>query len=212
MDIAEYKRRVQSRFGDKYNDLLTDQDLIDFLNEAQRTVVRETQCLYATASSAANTFPVTIADLMLLDKLTYDSYVLEFATDAAIDAWYNLPQTGVPIVYYLKGNKVHLWPTPLASDIKTVAVSYVPQPTQYTTGTSTATVLQVPIPFHDDLVTFGVARAYEFQQNYRAMELAMAEFNKNIGMRTFEVQVGKDEAPVIQQDAYDYTDTYGSLL
>ncbi len=211
MDIAEFKRRVQNRFGDEFNDQISDQDLIDFLNEAQRTVVRETQCIYVSATSAANIFPITIADLMLLDRVTYDTRYLEFTSEDKIDNWHYMPQSGVPVGYYLKGNKVYLWPTPLASDTKSVVVSYVPQPTQYTTGTSTSTALAVPIPFHDDLVTFGVARAYEFAQNYRAFELAMAEFNKNLGMRSFEVQVGKDEAPQVGADPYDY-DLDGSLL
>lgn len=211
MDIATYTRRVQNAFGDKYEIQLTKQDIIDALNEAQRYVTRETHCLSATATAAANTFPIIIADLMLIDRATYGGRLLDFTQEEAIDGWYTTPQIGVPMVYYLKTNKIHLWPTPLASDTTSVAVTYVPEPTQYTTITATNTILQVPIPYHDDMVMLALVRAHEMNENYRAAELKMTEFQNNVSHRRYEQQVGKDQAYQIPPSYHDYVEFDASL-
>lgn len=214
MDVGTYIRRVQSGFGDYNGIVIDDTEIIDWLNEAMDFVVRETQCIKTSLSTPANTFPIIIDDMFLLDAAYYGDRLINFTSDDNITSYNPVPMVGTPAVYYLNGVSIYLYPTPAVGDTTSVRVSYVPEPTHYTDATPANTVIDLPIPYHNDLVIFALARAHEKNENYRAAELKMQEFNGNVAYRRYEMQMGKDSPYQMVPDPYDVVDDnyYGSLL
>lgn len=214
MNVGTYVRRVQSGFGDFNEVAISREEIIDWLNEAQAYVVRETQCIKATLQEAANNFPVIIQDLFLIDAAAYGESLLRFTNTEHIEDWYKTPQRGIPQAYYYDANQIQLWPAPTASDATVVSIRYVASPEILDSGTGDSTELEVPVPFHNDLVIFGLVRAHEKNENYRAAEMKMQEFTANVAHRRFELQHGTEATFRVATLPEDYIndDYHDSLL
>jgi hypothetical protein len=128
-------RKVRRLFGDEFDIVITQQDIIDWANTAQSDIVRETQCLPKTINVPANQFPITIPDFYLMSRVGYGSPLQPkgFVSLEELDlegSSYNgmVASPGIPNRYYLSGNMVYLYPTPLTTDVSTVSVTYVRAP------------------------------------------------------------------------------------
>lgn len=127
MDVATLKRKVKRQFGDEYNILIYDQDILDWTNEAQTTIARETTCMDASVTAAANAFPLQLEDNLLVRRLIYKNRPLEFISTEELDTYFtNQNQTGEPSAYYIEGPYVKLWPVGTTADA--VTVTYTKKP------------------------------------------------------------------------------------
>ena len=68
MDMTTLIRKVGRSFGDTGQIVITNDDIIDWVNEAQLKICRQTHCLTATTSQQANVFPVSLPSDFLVCK------------------------------------------------------------------------------------------------------------------------------------------------
>jgi hypothetical protein len=201
MDTTTLIRKVRRSFGDDGQIFITDQDIIDWINDAQMQIARESPNLTAEITTAANTFPYTMpTDLITMMRVLYDIFPVPYTDVEDLDAKAaNLRDVkGVPAMYYIVGGKLKLYPQPDTTDTTTVTLQYSRQPVDLQ---SSSDKLTVPVQFHEDIVRFCLARARERNEDYKGMEVAMQEFKDRISARFSTILEPDDTYPVIRDDA-----------
>jgi hypothetical protein len=203
MDVSTVIRKAQRRFGDSSSRLVTQTDLFDFIDDAQMQIVRATGDITVTTDVAASTYPVVYpANFIRGERIEYGGRPLDIITKDDLDANY-IDVTEFrdePMFYYYFAGSVHLWPDPEATDSTSVKFTYWGTPTAIT---STGTALTVPVSYHEDIVTFVVARCHERNENWAMYDRLMNEFSTGLGLRTEEAKVKDDTYPVIRDDPQD---------
>lgn len=201
MDVPTLIRNVQRTFGDDNQVFITEADVMDWVNDGQMEIVRETGCLVATVTPAASAFPYTLpADFIRVARVRYGTYSLDLIRLEDLEAKkFDLTSKDTPFFYYLKNDTICLFPDPTDSDATVVTFEYLKTPTVITT---TAGLLTVPVHFHADLILWCVMKAHERNENYRAMELALQRFKNNLSVRVDDTDNADETYPVIRDDPW----------
>ena len=204
MLFTTLERKVRRLFGDENNIVIDRQDIVDWTNAAMVDIARTTQCLPTDKTQAANTFPVTLADFISMYRVTYGSAATPktFTTLEQIDAEFvGNAAVGIPLRYYVRGNKVYLHPTPATNDSTSVTLTYNRMPTELTLAATDP--IDVPISYHEDLVRFCLARAYEKNENYQAQETSEASYQAGVNQRIWERNQADESFPFVRPDMQD---------
>ena len=200
------ERKVRRLFGDENNIVIERQDIIDWANSAMVDIARTTQCLPFDITQAANTFPATYDDFISMYRMTYGTpaSVKTFTTLESIDSESvnNSAAVGQPKRYYIRGNRVYLYPTPELGDTTPVTVTYNRMPAELTLVA--VDPLDVPISYHEDLVRYCLARAYEKNENYQAQETSDSTYKEGLAQRIWEKNQADESFPFVRPDPMDY--------
>lgn len=192
MDTAGILRRVKNLFGDSNSIIIDDTMIVDWINEGQLEIARETAYRLATTTDTADNFigGKSITDLILLKGVRYGDTPLALIDLETLHRMYDPTLVeGIPEYYYTDGEGIYLFPTPEASDTTTCTIRYVDAPTDLA---SSGSALDLPVKYHNDLVTYCIHKAHERNENWRAAEYYKAEFIKGISQRKFEAEYRDD--------------------
>lgn len=205
MLVSEIITRVQNNFGDSNQVMIFDNHIIDWINEGMLEIVRETQCISKLENSIQaaafnNNAGVAVADMILLKRVYYGADPLLLIEPETMDRLGYLPQVGIPTGYYTEGSRIFMYPTPTSTDTTVVTIFYVPAPA---TVLTVAESPGIPFYYHGDLAEWCLAKAHERNENYRASEVVMTRFMKNISKRKFESLSRDDTYRTIQPDVMD---------
>ena len=207
MDFVTLERKVRRLFGDENNIVIERQDIIDWTNAAQVDIARTTQCLPKDVTQAANTFPVTLPDMISMYRVVYGSPQTPktFTTLEQIDAEtlsYGAQPVGVPNQYYLRANKVYLYPFPATNDTTSVVITYNRMPMELTVANTDP--LDVPVANHEDIVRFVLAKAYEKNENYEAVSMSIEAYQAGLSQRLWEKNQSDESFPFVRPDMADW--------
>lgn len=209
MFVSDITRKVQRLFGESSDFIVfNQQDIYDWINEAQMRIVRDTHCLTGTNTTAASTYPKALpADWIVSKRVTYANNVLKLMAIEDLDQLNINPSDPIdsPSFYYIFAGQLRLYPTLGAADTaNNVTHDYVKTAT---TITAVGNTPDVPISFHEDIVRYCVMRAHERNENFRAMESSSAIFESALGLRLEEASKQEDDFYVVRDDPAE--DTYG---
>lgn len=205
MNTAGVITRVQTLFGDSNSIFITPANIVDWINEGQLEICRETH--YKVGTDTSNTGDdfrsgITIIDLLLVRTVLYGT------TPLAVIDLETVHRMGVanladsePTAYYFVGPTLYPFPKPVSGDATTITVSYVKAPTDLA---SDASALDIPVVYHNDLCNFCIMRAHERNENYRAAELYEAKFRSAMAQRKYEGMSQDDTFKQIGPDIMDY--------
>jgi len=204
METSLLVRKVLRSFGDDNGIFVKTDDVIDWINEAQLEIVRETNCLALETTALANAMPWTLPDDFLKTaRVIYGTVPLKLADIESLDAMmYDLTVRDRPTFYYFVSGSLRLFPKALTTDSTVVTIQYTTTPALLT---EEADQLTIPAVYHEDVVQFCKARAHERNENWRGMEIAMAAFDANVANRIDEADV-QDEAYVVIRDDPTWSD------
>jgi len=129
VDLSTLRRRVKRQFGDEYGTIINDQDILDWCNEGQDNIIRDTSSNDVTVTALANQFPLTLTDRVAIKRLTVNnrplkSISIEDLDSVSADATVN----GTPSFWYRTSESIRLYPDPAPSDVFNVLVTYAPTP------------------------------------------------------------------------------------
>lgn len=207
MLLADVIRQVQREFGDDNEIFLTKQDIVDFVNEARIRIARDANIGYASNTFTASVGSYTFASsssttIPAIRRVSYGTKAIQYMSLETLDS-INVDRElpGEPEFYYVQGNTLKLFPKPLATDSTTVTVE---TNSIFANLIPTDSDLQIPVQYHNDLVLFAIARAHHRDQNHRAAELKMAEFEKNIALRRYDSEHPTEDFAVVRDDPWDH--------
>jgi hypothetical protein len=221
MNVEEVKSRVKRTFGDESAVQLTDDDIINFINDAQREIIQQNpetlEKIVVTDTVLGQqdyTFP---ADLQMLRSLSYrrestQSYsrlqgksLQEF--DEIIDRWDGPSHSqGNPQYWCTFANNFKLWPIPDIAVTEGLKLFYYRNPVDVALD---ADEIDLPVGYHLAVVKYVLKSAYEMDEDWTSVGNKAQEFNFDVaGQKTREKQQHQETYQVItvlsDDQGYDY--------
>jgi hypothetical protein len=198
----------ETRFGDTSNDVIAAAVWQDYLTEGERRVhaassmwpwlEAEATNLSVTAGSNEANLPADVWRVLTVFNATDEIAMHELTgRRSGIDNWPTRGDyTGTPEFYRLRAGKLQVFPWAAADT--TIYIEYPVAP---------AVMSQEPVfpeQYHDCLVHFALARAYEDDENYAAAERHDAQFERILhDMKADLLSVRGDSYPQIAETWWD---------
>lgn len=211
MNVSDIITRVQRSFGDESAVQVTEDDIIRWINDAQRAIVLNNPEVLPTIATVDITkgvheyaFP---ADLLLLTSIRakmpdMQSYqflpylnIQEF--DRIINGWDGsaFGESGRAFSYTIYNRSIFLFPTPDKDSTDGLKILYSLRPTEIT-GTQDA--LSLAEEYHNAIVTYCMAQANTMDEDYEAAAIHEAKFAGDTRTASFQQHYGARETyPVI---------------
>lgn len=210
MNLGELKARVQTQLGDESGIVVTPEDIIRWLNDAQLEVVRKTNCLEDTieidVEAGVDSYDLPF-DFLKDRRVTVNNYLLKRTTLEELDDLspsrdVNQTTSDIPSRYYIYGRKIYLTPLPPSTITSGLKLWYVFAPTEMV---SDASVPQIPLQMHKDLVLYAIAQAQDADENYGVSQNKLAEFEGQITLANDEQNDSSRESyPAVRLVHGDY--------
>jgi hypothetical protein len=195
MNLSDVIVRVQRQFGDESGVQITSDDVTRWANDAQRDIVLRNESVLqttGTANSVANqqayAFPQNLLVLRSIHykredgdlafyKLKGMSYT-EF--DEYIDGWEGTAYgPSYPIVYTTYADQILLFPIPVSSGTNNIKIVYSREPTELT---SDVDQIDLPLPYHNAVVDYCLAKAYQLDEDWNAAGVLSNEYNASVNL------------------------------
>lgn len=201
--VSDVARQVGRSFGDTDQILITNADIIDWVNEAQLELVKRTNCNIATVTAVASSYPIIMpAGSVGVTRILYGTVPLVEVDIGQLDALgvdLTIRQTS-PMYYYFRDRKVNLYPLQPTADTTTVSTDYVQHPTTVTLVTDPLTT---PDTYNPEIVKYVLAKAHERNENLTAYQQKMAEFQESANADADNEANHTQSYPVIRDDPWE---------
>lgn len=178
MNVTEIAQRVKRQFGDEAGAQIIDADIIRWVNDAQRDIAQANNLLQTVATTAVvrgqdqYTLP---SDILTLRTVRYAGRKLSFLTQDEAAEFLGSDNTtkGEPTHYSVWATKIDLYPAPDRDDADDLQLYYTRLPIEVTTITQTP---ELPIQYHNRIVEYCLAQAYELDDNMESYRAKMQMF------------------------------------
>jgi len=218
MNLADVKTRVKRQFGDDASVQIMDDDITRWANDAQRNIVMQNETVLqvtALADSVAGqqdyAFP---SDLLVLRSIRYKReegdlsfYALKGMSpgefDEYIDGWDGTAYgPSYPVAYTTYANTISLYPIPVSSNVGNIKITYSRQPVDLT---SDIDEIDLPLSYHNAVVEYCMAKAYELDEDWGAATNLAAQYNNSVALNKERENWGNHEVyPRIRVNLEDY--------
>lgn len=193
MILSDVKIRVKRQFGDEAAVQVTDADIVRWVNDAQRDCVMKNETVLqtsSTTSAVANQQDYTLpTNLQILRTIRFKRtgdlsyYKLEGMSmsefDEYVDGWDGTAYgASVPVVYtvYPSGT-LKIFPVPAEASTNGIKIVYSRQPVDVVND---ADSIDLPLSYHNAVVAYCLARAYELDEDWSAANNMGAEYDAGI--------------------------------
>lgn len=170
MIVADVISRVKRQFGDESGAQVTDADIIRWINDGQNEIAQMHELLEATAvtKTLAGKVDYELPDSMVtLQAIYYNGAKLRNLSNQEFDEYIRVANDGGnsegSYVYTSWGNRITLFPAPASSLDLRINFSCFPAPVEIS-----ADELNIPLRYHNRLVEYVLAQAYELDENFEA--------------------------------------------
>lgn len=211
MLFSELYSQIQRRFGDA-GMFFSETDAMDWVNEAQLNLSRESDYFSVTASPiSVSTYLVSgilIPNNVLVKTVLFGKTPLEVKDYNIILGFLGTAVgTGRPKYWYtstlgqdqLDPNKVRnevlkVYPEPDNSQSDSFIVTYGAIPTKITNNNNP---IDAPVSMHPAIMNFCLMRAHERNRDWQAMKLAQEAFDQDLSQRRYEGQQISEDWPSV---------------
>ena len=202
MQVIDAVRYVKRQFGDEYNKIITEDDIYQWIYDAETQIIRETGTNQSSVTQPCSAFPLTVPDSVNITRVTVKGIAIQFIWKDELDLLQQgEAQVGDPAQYWYRFNKqIFLWPDCTNSDSVKVWYSKIPV---LMAGSPSVNVFTVPEPYHNDIIKYCLSRAHNKDQNTEMEARELERFEKNISMRAGEAH-GYDGPLYKIDDPFDF--------
>lgn len=204
MNVADVISRVTRQFGDESTVQVTNDDIFRWINDAQRQIVMQNEGVLedvALIDLLGGTDEYTLpTDLLILrvlrvrdtDTQPYESLqwksLGEF--DTIIDGWDGNTYEAKPQFYTTYMGKFYLFPKPSTSFTQGIKVIYSRTPTDVI---NSADPLGLPIVYHNAIVSYCLAQAYEMDEDAEMAVMKNQQFQTDVNTNAYKETWGSRE-------------------
>ena len=185
-DVIDNVTRV---FGDEAGVQLSNNDIIRWINEAQREINRQNAVLQQTATTTLNAGqadyslasispPIYEINSLLINGRRIGNISVSQAEESISLADPESEETGAPQFWYEWANTITFWPVP--STAGTIKIRYTAIPTDVAADNDTLTI---PDEYFMDIINYVLKMAYEMDENPEMMQAKSVEFNQSLAER-----------------------------
>jgi len=185
-DVFDYVKRT---FGDESGVQLSNNDIIRWINEAQREINRQNAVLQQVATTSlvkdqatydlsGITPPIYEINSLLIDGRRIGNIPVSQAEESISLADPEGIEAGAPQFWYEWANQVTFWPVPNAPG--TIKLRYTAIPADISSEVDTLSLYDEYFP---DIVNYVLKQAYEMDENPEMMQMKDAEFRQSVAER-----------------------------
>lgn len=182
MLVSEIALRVKRQFGDEAGAQITDADIIRWVNDAQREIAVNNDLLQTTATTATvngqdqYTLP---SDVLTMRSVRYGGRKLAYLSPEESSAMIGSDGTtkGTPTHYSVWARNIDLYPAPDVDDPDDIQLYYTRQPVAVTAAGDEP---ELPQQYHNRIVEYCIAQAYELDDNTESYQNKMKQFNEGV--------------------------------
>lgn len=209
MNGTEIATRVKRQFGDESGVQVTDADVIRWIGDAQREIAGANDLLQTVAHTAvvpgqqAYDLP---PDILLLRSVRYQGRKLQALSNREAEEYIQREDNdGQPSHYWVWAGVINLYPQPTTSDPDDLQIFYTRQPANLTALTQTP---ELPLEYHNRIVEYCLAQAYELDENWEAAQQKASQFNNGLAsLKGKEEWTTRDYYPSITSVPEDWWNT-----
>ena len=129
MEVQAALRRVKRQFGDEYNVIILDQDIYDWIYDAELDIIRHTSDNDITLQVPVSNFPLSVPDRVNIKRISVGGSSLTYSTQSELDLnGAYLTSKGGSRYWYFQAGILSLWPEPEANEKYVVEVTYSKTP------------------------------------------------------------------------------------
>lgn len=183
MNVSDIKARIKRVFGDESAVQLTDDDIVRWINDAQKEIAQQNDEVLetiATTASVSNQAEYTLPpDILRLRSVRYGNLKLKGLSlqeaDQQITNYENPAsyRTGTPEVFWIYANRITLYPTPNTSDPSNLKFYYTRIPAEVAVD---ADIPELHTKYHLRIVEYVLQQAYEMDEDWAASGNKSAQF------------------------------------
>ena len=203
MDVQAIFKRVQRQFGDEAAVQVTSDDVIRWVNDAQKEIALNNHLLQTAATTNLVSgqgqygFP---ANMLQLHSIRLDGVKLN---EVSIQEWDNAYGSvnindnaqGKPFCFYVYENQYRLDPVPNYSSTNGLRLLYTRVPVEVTGLVDTP---ELPVQYHTRIVDYCLQQAYSLDEDWTAAGNMASQFKVNLdAQREYEFQKTTDYYPSI---------------
>ncbi|HWV44429.1 MAG TPA: DUF6682 family protein, partial [Nitrospira sp.] len=175
---------VKRQFGDESGVQLEDSDIINWVNDAQDTIVNRNRVLKAKSTTAitAGQSTVTFPNLRIIqiESVHYNGRILPNMSFVEAEQKISTsdPQSsesGIPLFWYEWAGTMTLWPTPDADG--SLDLYYSAFPTRVTGATDS---LSLPDKYFEDICRYVMQQVYEMDQDWQGSQAKQQQFDASV--------------------------------
>lgn len=188
---------VKRQFGDPDGRQIVDEDIIEWINQAQQEIITLNGVLKQTAQtdvvSGQDTYEYNNERIQYIEGIHYDgvpleaytfqeaeSYILRYRFDAEQIS----QSTDVkPLIWYERAGVVYLYPKPMEDLPNGLRMFFSEQPVEMT---QLSDLLATPDRYYPRVLELVLARAYQLDENWEAAKYKQSEYFN--GMETLANQ------------------------
>lgn len=195
--MSELVRKVQRIFGDTSEAQIYVQDIIDWANEAQMEIARQTECLTAIQSVDTTVDAPTDGidlptDFISEKRVTYSDLPL---TRMNFDDITGSPaQTGEPAYFYFMAGKIFLYPVP--TNLGNLYKLYYNRAPALLGASGDG--LELPQHLQEDVTRYCLLRAKELNEDEQSVDRLTGEWQARMSESRDEAQHPSDSYPVVR--------------
>lgn len=204
MLVSDIISRVRRTIGDNNSVEVTDADIIRWINDGMREIILSSDLLQTKAytSPLANVSHYQLpTDILKTHSLKYKGVSLEFVSLEQAEKLFpnkddasNYP-SGTPTHYWIWGGELYLYPAPEITGSNEIVLYYNRMPVEVTATSDTP---EIPSTYHNRLVEYCMAQAYELDENLGGAAAKMQQFQGNLqSMRSLGEWENQDFYPFI---------------
>jgi len=187
--VQDVINNVTRVFGDEAGVQLSNNDIIRWINEAQREINRQNAVLQQIATTTLNagqadyslasiTPPIYEINSLLINGRRVGNISVSQAEESISLADPESYETGAPQFWYEWANTITFWPVP--STAGTIKIRYTAIPTDIAADNDTLTI---PDEYFMDIINYVLKMAYEMDENPEMMQAKSVEFNQSLAER-----------------------------
>lgn len=188
LTVQEIFTRVQRSFGDEAQAQITQADLVRWINDAMREIANNNNLLQVKATAnttngvSAYALPVGIARLYSVKfrGLALEAISLAQADELIGSIDLTVAQgfpVGTPSHYWIWAGQINLYPAPDTTATTDLTLYYTRQATPVA---NLGDVPEVPEQYHNRIVEYCMARAYELDENFFIANMKDQSFQANV--------------------------------
>ena len=194
--VSSLITKIQAKINETSVLFFTSANLIAWIDEAQKYIVREAEILLqgsstTTAVSSTQNYALP-SDFLYFVRLTYDGYKLFQINFNEIDEaeFDETLDVGLPTNYYIFNDQFYLYPTP--NNTKTIKLWYYKSPTTLTLSTNS---LEINSMWDDIVVAYALYCAKIKDDEYEMADYLMQECNAKLLSFKRKIKENKVEHP-----------------
>jgi hypothetical protein len=188
LTVQEIFTRIQRAFGDEAQAQVTQADVIRWINDAMREIANNNNLLQVKATAnttngvSAYALPVGIARLYSVKfrGLALESISLAQADELIGSIDLSVAQgfpVGTPTHYWIWAGQINLYPAPDTTSTTELTLYYTRQATPVV---NLGDVPEVPEQYHNRIVEYCMARAYELDENFFIASMKDQKFEASV--------------------------------